>query len=118
MALLTEGKVNQFGVQEEYWRILNVNINLQYNYCDITIGAYANAEARINGSEPMNIKKIRAKWDNEEFFKYFSPDTFINSSEINFLNETEQSNMSHNIYERFYDYIKVKDKYFESATDC
>ena len=114
MALLTRDKINQFGVKEEYWRILSINLNLQYNYCDITLGAYANKNARNSDAEPMNIKKVRAKWDNEEFFKFFAPQTFeLKAASIN-----DTSNENDNIYKRAYDYIKVKDEYFKDATDC
>lgn len=108
MALLTEGKTNQFGVQEEYWRILSINLNVQYGYCDITMGAYANSQARKNGAEPMNVKKVRAKWDEEEFFKFFSPASF----------NDEKARMSDNIYARAYEYIRQKDQHFEDAIDC
>ena len=114
MALLTKDKINQFGVQEEYWRILSINLNIQYNYCDITLGAYANEDARDQDAEPMNIKKVRAKWDNEEFFKFFASQTFESKT----TKADESSNVSDNIYERAYDYIKVRDEYFKEAKDC
>ena len=104
MALLTEGKVNQFGVQEEYWRILNINLNLQYNYCDITIGGYVDAITREKGLEPMNIKKVRAKWDDEEFLKFFTSE--------------DMSKDNVNIYNRAYKYVKYRDEYFKDAIDC
>lgn len=106
MGLLTENKINQFGVKEEYWRILNINLNIQYNYCDITLGAYASEDARASEAEPMNIKKVRAKWDDEEFFKFFAPQTF------------ELESGYSNIYKRAYDYIKIRDEYFKEAKDC
>lgn len=104
MALLTKDKVNQFGVKEEYWRVLSVNLNLQYSYCDITLGAYMDAETRDKGLEPMNLKKVRAKWDDAEFLKFFTPKAM---SEENV-----------NIYNRVYEYIKHKDVYFKDAIDC
>lgn len=104
MALLTKNKINQFGVMEEYWRILNINLNLQYNYCDITLGGYMNSEARIDGSEPMNTKKVRAKWDGQEFLKFFTAQAM--------------SKQDINIYNQVYDYIKYKDEYFKDAVDC
>lgn len=104
MALLTEGKLNQFGAKEEYWRILNINLNLQYNYCDITIGGYVDTITREKGLEPMNIKKIRAKWDEKEFFKFFTSKS-MNEENVN-------------IYNRAYKYIKYKDEYFKDAIDC
>lgn len=106
MGLLTENKINQFGVKEEYWRILNINLNIQYNYCDITLGAYASEDARASEAEPMNIKKVRAKWDDEEFFKFFAPQTF------------KLESGDSNIYKRAYDYIKTRDEYFKEAKDC
>lgn len=114
MALLTENKINQFGVTEEYWRILSINLNIQYNYCDITLGGYANAKVRRSEAEPMNIKKVRAKWDSEEFFKFFAPQTF----ELKTANLDESSDINDNIYKRAYDYIKIKDDYFKDAKDC
>lgn len=114
MALLTENKKNQFGVKEEYWRILSINLNIQYNYCDITLGAYANEDARNSDAEPMNIKKVRAKWDNEEFFKFFAPQTFgLKTASLDNSSDTND-----NIYKRAYDYIKVKDEYFKDAKNC
>lgn len=104
MALLTKDKINQFGVQEEYWRILSINLNLQYSYCDITLGGYSSAEVRDNGSEPMNLKKVRAKWDEQEFLKFFTAKA-MNEKDVN-------------IYNRAYDYIKHKDEYFKDAIDC
>lgn len=119
MALLTVNKINQYGVNEEYWRVLNININLQYGYCDITMGAYASEETRLAGSEPMNIKKVRAKWDENEFLKYFAPDTFDSNSEIATLNITDDQNtLTNNIYERVYEYVKNKDVYFKEAVNC
>ena len=114
MALLTKDKINQFGVQEEYWRILSINLNIQYNYCDITLGAYANEDARNSDAEPMNIKKVREKWDNEEFLKFFAHQTF----ELKTAKADESSNVSDNIYKRAYDYIKVRDEYFKEAKNC
>ena len=99
------------------YTIVNVSdndLNIQYNYCDITLGAYANEDARNSDAEPMNIKKVRAKWDNEEFFKFFAPQTF----ELKTAKADESSNVSDNIYKRAYDYIKVRDEYFKEAKDC
>lgn len=104
MALLTKNKVNQFGVQEEYWRILAIHLNLQYQYCDITLGAYADKDARLSDAEPMNTKKVRAKWSEEEFTRYFSP--------------FSRTLLNEGIYNNAYDYVKQKDKYFKNATDC
>ena len=104
MALLTKDKVNQFGAKEEYWRILNINLNLQYKYCDITLGDYIDAESRDKGLEPMNIRKVRAKWGEQEFLKFFTAKA---------MNEE-----SVNIYNRAYSYIKQKEDYFKDATDC
>lgn len=104
MALLTKDKINQFGVKEEYWRVMSININLQYQYCDITLGGYADAETRDNGSEPMNIRKVRAKWDEQEFLRFFTAQAM------------DEQNV--NIYNQVYDYIKYKDDYFKDAIDC
>ena len=103
MALLTENKVNQFGVIEEYWRILAINLNAQYKYCDITVGAYATQEARESMAEPMNVKKIRAKWSEDEYEKFFSPQA------LDLANG--------NIYEQAYEYIKYKDEVLSTALD-
>lgn len=104
MALLTKDKTNQFGAKEEYWRILSININLQYQYCDITLGAYIDEQTRVKGSEPMNIKKVRAKWDEQEFLNFFTAQA-MNAKNVN-------------IYNQAYDYIKYKDDYFKDAIDC
>lgn len=103
MALLTEGKINQFGVLEEYWKITNININLQYNYCDLTLAAYSTKDARDNNLEPMSFKKVRAKWSEDEFKKFFSPIALSRSTG--------------NIYEVAYQYIKQKDEYFKDSKD-
>lgn len=102
MALLTMGKTNQFGVKEEYWVILGININLQYSFCDITMGAYTSQKAREEGAEPMNTKKVRAKFgEGGEFETYFMP----NSRAIK----------TTNIYQLAYEYVKKKDEYFKDA---
>lgn len=118
MGLLTTNKVNQFGVKEEYWRVLNIKMDLQYKYCDISLGAYASEEARRIGSEPMNIKKVRAKWDENEFLKYFAPSTFSGApaSTVD-QNNDGVINMADDIYTRVYQYIKDKDPYFTDAVD-
>lgn len=103
MAILTQGKINQFGVQEEYWKLTNININLQYNYCDLTLAAYSSKDARDNNSEPMNFKKVRAKWSEDEFEKFFSPMALSRSTG--------------NIYDVAYQYIKHKDDFFKDAID-
>ena len=104
MALLTKDKINQFGVQEEYWRVLSINLNVQYQYCDITLGAYASAETRESNCEPMNIKKVRAKWDEQEFLSFFTAKA-MNEENVN-------------IYNQVYKYVKQKDEYFKDAIDC
>lgn len=104
MALLTKGHINQFGVDENYWRIINININLQYNYCDITVAGYATQEARDNGSEPMNIKKVRAKWSEDEFEAFFAPKTVSRAA-------------NQNIYNIAYEYIKSKDDLFKDSVN-
>ena len=104
MALLVKNKINQFGVKEEYWRIVKVNIDLIYNFCDITIASYHNKDARDNDLEPMNLHKVRAKWSPEEFEAFFSAKVLSESST--------------NIYEQAYAYIKSKDPMFLDAIDC
>ena len=91
MALLTKNKINQFGVKEEYWRVLTINLNLQYGYCDITLGGY------------MNIRKVRAKWSDDEFATYFTT--------------SRMNQQGTNIYSQVYKYIKHKDEYFSDAID-
>ncbi|HBF7594784.1 TPA: hypothetical protein KOX39_003399 [Clostridioides difficile] len=98
MAIIKENNINQFGVQEEYYRILNINLNLQYKYCDITVGGYVSREIRMSESEPMNIRKVRAKWSDDEFLKFFTADAL-----------EEQS-----IYRVAYEYV-MEDDYFK---DC
>ena len=55
----------------------------------------------------MNIKKVRAKWDKDEFFKFFAPKSF-----------STENTLSKNIYNRSYEYVKQKDEYFSDAEDC
>lgn len=105
MALHLENQTNQFGVPEEYWKILKINIDIVNQFCDITIGAYYNQEARDNGSEPMNLRKVRAKWSDEEFNKYFSPKAL-------------SSFRGYNIYQVAYNYVKQKDEMFSKARNC
>ena len=119
MALLTENKINQFGVKEEYWRILAINLNIQYQYCDITLGAYASADARGNEAEPMNIKKVRAKWSEDEFLQYFAPSTFeVNAETQSIAENNEIPTASNNIYQRAYEYVRKRDNYFKDAVNC
>ncbi|SRR5574344_875551 len=103
MALLTKNKINQFGVKEEYWRVLTINLNLQYGYCDITLGGYMDEQTRIKGLEPMNIRKVRAKWSDDEFATYFTT--------------SRMNQQGTNIYSQVYKYIKYKDEYFSDAID-
>lgn len=107
MAIQIKDYINQYGIEEQYWRILSMNINLQYKYVDITLGGYATQEARDNGAEPMNTKKVRAKWDEEEFDAFFSPNAPRMLS----------ADVGMNIYNIAYDYIKYKDKMFENSID-
>ena len=51
----------------------------------------------------MNIKKVRAKWDDEEFYKFFAPKVMARANT--------------NIYAQAYEYIKSKDEYFANALD-
>lgn len=106
MAILTEGKINQFGVLEEYWRITNININLQYNYCDLTLAGYSTKESRDSELEPMSFKKVRAKWSEDEFEKYFSP-----------MAMSKGAKGASSIYNVAYEYVKHKDEYFKDAKD-
>jgi hypothetical protein len=106
MALLVKDQINQFGVQEEYWRILKINLDLRYRFCDITVGSYYDKNTREAGSEPMNVKKIRAKWSDDEFNKYFSPEAM------------ESNNENKNIYQIAYNYIKEKEDIFVNALNC
>lgn len=100
MALLKEDYKNQYGVLEQYWKVIGININLQLKYCDITIGGYTTQEARDNGSEYMNIKKVRAIWSDEEFGSFFSTKALSNKS----------------LYNNAYEYLKT-DKFFKDAID-
>lgn len=104
MALLTADRINQFGVKEEYWRIVKINIDLTYNFCDITLGSYHSQEAREAEVEPMNLRKVRAKWSDEEFKTFFSAEALTENPK--------------NIYEIAYEYIKSKDDIFSEAEDC
>lgn len=98
MALIKENNINQFGVQEEYYRILSINLNTQFRYCDITVGGYVSKEARLSEVEPMSIRKVRAKWVEDEFEEHFSARTMNNKS----------------IYVQAYKYLET-DEYFK---DC
>ncbi|HSQ87506.1 hypothetical protein [Romboutsia sp.] len=61
-------------------------------------------ETRLSECEPMNIKKVRAKWEEGEYTNNFSPESM------------DAENV--NIYNKAYDYIKTKDEYFADAIDC
>lgn len=100
MAIIKKDNINQFGVQEEYYRILNINLNLQYRFCDITVGGYASKQARMSESEPMNIRKFRAKWSEGEFLTYFTADALGEKS----------------IYTVAYEYI-MSNEYFENCIE-
>lgn len=101
MGLLVKGNTNQYGAKEEYWRILSININLQYAYCDITLGSYVSEEARQAGAENMNTKKVRAKWTEDEFFSFFTTRAMSAPGET--------------IYKKAYEYIVYKDDFFKNA---
>ncbi|MEG0908761.1 MAG: hypothetical protein RSH78_00160 [Bacilli bacterium] len=105
MALYKEGYENQYGVLCEYWRIINININLQYKFCDITLGGYHTKETRFEDKEPMEIRKVRAKWAEDEFEQYFSPKA------ISVFSIEENPT---NIYNNAYEYVK-KDDFFNDS---
>lgn len=100
MAIIKQGNINQFGVQEEYYRILSINLNLQYRFCDITVGGYVSKQTRMSESEPMNIRKFRAKWSEGEFLTHFTADALGEKS----------------IYNVAYEYI-MSTEYFENCIE-
>lgn len=106
MALQISGHINQYGIEEGYWRIIGINMNLQYKYVDITMAGYSTQEARDEGKEPMNTKKVRAKWDEEEFAAFFAPDAPM------MLADSQM-----NIYQIAYNYVKQKDNLFQSSSN-
>lgn len=100
MGLFKENYTNQFGVPSQYWKIVNININNYYKWCDIEVRGFYSQETRDANKEAVDRIKIRANWNPEEYGQYFSP-TALESKSI-FINA--------------YEYIKTKD-FFSDCID-
>lgn len=100
MALIKENYTNDNGSKEEYWKIVAINFNFLLGYGDIVMGGYPSEETRRLNCEPMSITRIRAKWTDEEFFGYFSPESLKDKS----------------VYDKAYEYIKLN-PFFKDAID-
>lgn len=127
MGLLIPDKVGDSGALEEYWKVLGININAQYKWTDIKMGAYHTQEARDKGFEPIRTKTVRANWSDEEYNKYFSPESFGNANPIasmkafNLASQEEIENaifLESNIFERAYAYVKQREKEFTGGLNA
>lgn len=118
MGIVIKDKVNDFGTKEEYWKIANINLNAQYKFTDIKINTYSTKEDRDNDKEPTGFFYVRANWSDEEYMKYFSPESFGNANPIAAMKaydlttqeEIEEAMFKeYNIFERAYEYVKMKE---------
>ena len=102
MALIKEGYIGNFGIPCEYWKIVDIHINLKYKWCDITLDGYSNQRIRMAEQkyEPLERKKIRAVWSQDEFGRFFTPYALSDVS----------------IYDQAYEFVK-QDNFFVDAKD-
>lgn len=91
--------VNDMGIPVQYWRITNINLNLNIGYLDISVNGYLTKETRDGNLNPVESKKYRA-----------TNDKFINTFSIKKMNEEE------NIVSMAYDFLKTFDE-FKTAED-
>ena len=134
MALSKSNYVTPYGVEAQYWKIAKINIDLHYQACDIVVHGYATEDARLNGMEPLETRRVRAHWGVSEFKAFFAPDTFSSNNVSTmsvkedksikpYLGETKNAkainvelNPTDNIYERAYAFVK-QDEFFCNCAD-
>ena len=118
MGIVIEGNTNDFGSKEEYWKVASINLNAQYKFTDIKVNTYTTKEDRDNDKEPTGYFYVRANWSDEEYGKYFSPESFGNANptiamkiyDLTTQEEIEKAIFDeYNIFERAYEYVKVKE---------
>lgn len=118
MGLVIKNRVNDFGTKEEYWKIASINLNAQYKFTDIKINTYATKEDRDTDKEPTGFFYVRANWSDDEYGKYFSPESFGNANptaamlayDLTTQKEIEEAAFrEYNIFERAYEYVKKKE---------
>jgi hypothetical protein len=100
MALYKDNYTNQFGIPTQYWKVTGINLNTFYKYCDIELAGFYSQETRDANKEPLEKRKVRAKWTPEEFEAYFSASALDGSS----------------IYLKAYEYIK-NNEFFQDCID-
>lgn len=128
MALYYDNYETQFGVKATYWRITQINLNVHYGWCDITVSGYASEEARNNNKEALHEEHVRANWNPNEFGSFFTAESFIDNKEEKednrpfmkslkcTLSEEEKPSINQNIYERAYEFVK-RDERFKDTKD-
>lgn len=133
MGLYKSNYMTQFGVEAQYWKIAKINLDVHYQACDIVMHGYATEEARLNGMEPLDTKRVRAHWGPSEFKAYFAPTTFASSNNVETREKKEdrsikpyegdlekdpniEINIEDNIYERAYAFVK-QNEFFANCSD-
>lgn len=135
MGLYKTNYITAYGVEAQYWKIAKVNIDIHYEACDIVLHGYATQEARLNGKEPLETKRVRAHWGPNEFKMFFAPNTFSTKHKsvqpikedksikpymwdmTKTLSDEEVGlQPSDNIYERAYAFVKM-DEFFSTCSD-
>lgn len=134
MALSKSNYVTPYGVEAQYWKIAKINIDVHYQACDIVVHGYATEDARLNGMEPLETRRVRAHWGVSEFKTFFAPQTFsangIETKSVKedrsikpYLGEEKKTrtistelNPTDNIYERAYAFVKM-DEFFSTCDD-
>lgn len=99
MALQKDYTNNQ-GITVNYWCITNIAKNLRYKTAEITICGYLTLQAKEQGFEPVETRRVKVLWD--DFESYFS---------------TEVLNSTTNDIEQAYTYIKEHVEMFAEAID-
>lgn len=94
MALIKENL--DYGFKANYWRIINVSIDILSNTAMVSIALYTNKEAQ----KSLEVRTVNAY--NDTFLKYFSKRNIINYKDL---------------YEASYFFLKENDEYFKEAKD-
>ncbi|MBK1809424.1 hypothetical protein JHL18_02020 [Clostridium sp. YIM B02505] len=71
---------NNQGINVQYWSINNLTKNLRYKTAEITICGYLTGQAKNQGYEPVETRRIKVLWD--KFDEYLSVDT-LNTENTN-----------------------------------
>lgn len=101
MALSVANYETMYGVNAEHWVIDIININDKYKFAEINLNGYISEATYSAGNTPIKTVKIKINWE-DEYERLFS----------------KRANISTNIYEVAYEYIKRNVKEFKDAVDC